>query len=157
MDLSKFGRGRYLASADIPAGGTIVTMIGGDQATFEDGDRAVLRTDLGDLVLNKTNLRAVEEITGQLTDSDAWNGFQCILRVERVAFSGRMVPAIRIYPVEEAPQTRPAPVEREPMQRRPASPSKPAAPIGGPLKPARKAAAPAQQHNSPIDDVDIPF
>ena len=59
-----------------------------------------------------------------IEDADEWRGFQCILQVEKVAFSGKMVDGIRLYPVESArrsrPLTRPAPVEAEPPLQRPA-------------------------------------
>jgi len=165
-DLSRFSRGRFLKAGDVPSG-TVVEMRGGRSEEFEDGAKAVLETDIGDIVLNKTNLRAVEEITGQLTDSDRWYGFQCVIKVERVAFSGRMVASIRIYPVESnqaasRPQTRPAPAERDAPEHRPAGASRaPNAPRGGPLKPARDDPRPQRTRPLPMNEPptgdDIPF
>lgn len=126
MDLSRFARGKYLKAADLD-GPTVATMLGGRADTMQETGEVkavLLLQDLPPLVLNKTNLEAVRSITGTLQDADEWRGFQCILQVEKVAFSGKMVDGIRLYPVESArrsrPLTRPAPVEAEPPLQRPA-------------------------------------
>lgn len=125
MDLSKFARGKYLKAADLN-GPTVATMVGGRVDVMQETGESkavLLLEDLPPLVLNKTNLEAVRGITGTLQDANEWRGYQCILQVEKVAFSGKMVDGIRLYPVESRasrPQTRPAPVEAEPPHHRPA-------------------------------------
>jgi hypothetical protein len=92
---------RYLKSDDIPKP-TVATISGVDMHDFGDETKAVMTFEELDkgMVLNLTNWGNIEEDYGD--DSDDWIGRKVNVRVEKVAFKGKMVPGLRIYPVEDA-------------------------------------------------------
>ena len=56
------------------------------------------------MIINRTNYKAIIEITGQ-SDTDDWAGARVQLRVEQVPAFGDLVDAIRVRPV---PKTKPS-------------------------------------------------
>lgn len=166
MDLSRYARGKYLKASDLE-GPTVVTILGGRADEMpESGETkpVLLLQDFPPLVLNKTNLEMVRTITGTLSESDEWRGYQCLLQVERVPFSGKMVDGIRLYPADSRaarPQTRPAPSEREAPQTRPASyrgpVGDPSGREGGDSVPRRPSRVNPDNPNATGTDRGIPF
>lgn len=95
MQVDRYLRsGKYLKAADVLDTGTAVQVDGTEEAHFPDGDKLVLVTNHGRLVLNKTNLRALVDALGR--DSSEWVGHNVTLHREKVNYAGRMVDGIRV-------------------------------------------------------------
>jgi hypothetical protein len=100
--------GRYLRAEDV-SGDFIATIINVTVATFEKGPKAVLSLEGEErgLVLNKTNAEALKAAFGK--DFPDWVGRPVEVRKQRAMFAGKMVPALRVYPVRRgAPLVAPA-------------------------------------------------
>ena len=84
----------YLRAADLDDD-KIVVMDGFERADFDGESKPVLRLrDSKNLVLNKTNGRAIADLYGG--DLDRWKGQAIILYATEVHFRGELVQAIRV-------------------------------------------------------------
>lgn len=91
-----FGGG-FLKAEDLQGKNARVTIERVEIKDFEDGPKLIVHF-VGKkkaLVCNRTNSRIIAEVTGQ-PDTDDWAGQSVWLRVAKVEFSGRLVPAIRV-------------------------------------------------------------
>lgn len=114
MHIDQLYPSRFLRAADLNGKPLRVTIaglkredIGGEQKvvlSFTDGSK--------DLILNKTNGRAIAKALGD--ETSAWPGKDIILVATQVDFRGDMVDAIRVRAAPAARPARPAPaVEAE--------------------------------------------
>jgi len=94
----------YLASVDID-GNTDVTIrsVSAKTETFDKGKKetlpvAQLEGDYKPLILNRTNCKTLEKLSGS-PDIEDWSGLTVTLTVEKVRFGSEMVDGIRIAPV----------------------------------------------------------
>jgi hypothetical protein len=86
------------------------TMISG-----EDKPVLVLEGVGPDVVLNKSNLRAIESVLG--TESDDWSGHEVEISKITVQFQGRATPGICVTVIEPEKES-PKPPESSPPPRR---------------------------------------
>ena len=135
MDISRYSRGRYLAAKDLPDTPTLAKIESTHLTEIEGQDRVVLVTSEGAIILNKTNLRSLEESYGS-TETDDWVGKRVKIVVEETTYSGKRVDCIRVYGPPAKPET-------------PAKPEKELRPLPTPKRETRPAA--------PVADDDIPF
>ena len=131
MDISRYSRGRYLAAKDLPDTPTMAKIESTHLTEIEGQDRVVLVTSEGAIILNKTNLRNLEEAYGS-TETDEWVGKRVKIVVEETTYSGKRVDCIRVY----GPPS-PSKVEKE-------------------LRPLPKP-KPEQRPAAPVEDDEIPF
>ena len=121
MDISRYSRGRYLAAKDLPDTPTMARIESTHLTEIEGQDRVVLVTTEGSIILNKTNLRNLEESYGS-TETDEWVGKRVKIVVEETTFSGKKVECIRVYgpPAKPEKELRPLPTPKR--ETRPAAP-----------------------------------
>jgi hypothetical protein len=93
---------KWLAAADIPDDGLNVTIDSYDVQDVGQGDRKESKPvlyfrerDVKALVLNKTNAKVIERITGS-DDLDDWKGHKITLVAREVEFQGDTVWAVRV-------------------------------------------------------------
>ena len=92
---------KYLRAADLPRRGLAATIDAIEQEKLGDDDRWVVyfvEPAVKPLVLNKTNAHTIGDSLGRRVAD--WTGQKITLRVERVAFKGERVDAIRVAPIE---------------------------------------------------------
>lgn len=100
MNINQLYGGDYLKADDLQGQPRTVTISGWSTKEFDDGKTKVVLSfekTTKTLVLNATNANTIAESHGY--DTDGWVGKAIELRPERVNFAGRMVDAIRAYPV----------------------------------------------------------
>ena len=121
MDISRYSRGRYLAAKDLPDTPTMAKIESTHLTEIEGQERVVLVTTEGSIILNKTNLRNLEESYGS-TETEDWVGQRVKIVVEETTFSGKTVDCIRVYgpPAKPAKEIRPLPKPKR--ETRPAAP-----------------------------------
>ena len=118
MRISEAYPSKYLKAADLAGQDRTVSIRNCVQEELGQGTemetKPVLYFDVGHkgLVLNKTNATAIAEDYGD--DTEAWVGRGVELFVQKVAFQGKLMPAIRVRT-----QATPQPV----VQRAPAPPA----------------------------------
>lgn len=117
MDVSDFMRGAFLRAADLDEGDVVTNITGSSTKEFDDGQRIVMATEFGSVVLNKTNLKRVAGAFG--SDSSKWIGRSVKLAKEQTNFAGNLVDCIRVYP-DIPKETRPLRDTRK-VETRPAS------------------------------------
>ena len=105
MDVSKFMQGAFLKASDLNDGDVVTDVTGSTTKDFDDGERIVLATDFGAVVLNKTNLKRI--VTAFGSDSERWVGQRVKLCKEETTFGGKTVDCIRVYPDAAVKETRP--------------------------------------------------
>lgn len=96
MDVGKFMQGAFLRAADLNEGDVVTLVTGSSTKDFDDGERIILATEFGSVVLNKTNLKRVAGAFG--SDTDRWVGRSVKLCKEETNFAGKQVDCIRVYP-----------------------------------------------------------
>ena len=91
----------FLAAADVKDGPKVLTIAGVrvGEVGHDREEKVILSFEESnkELVLNKTNWFGVASATGQ-DDDDNWTGYKIELRMERVQYSGKYVPALRVNP-----------------------------------------------------------
>jgi hypothetical protein len=97
---------KYLRAADLNGAEPTVTIDRVEAETLNDKLALVVyfKGKEAGLVLNKTNARSIEALTGS-DETDDWPGTRLKLIVMKVEFQGKRVPAIRIDAPEKAPKT----------------------------------------------------
>ncbi len=96
MDVGKFMQGAFLRAQDLDEGDVVTTVTGSTTKDFDDGERIIMATEFGSVVLNKTNLKRVAGAFG--SDTERWVGRSVKLCKEETNFAGKQVPCIRVYP-----------------------------------------------------------
>ena len=96
MDVGKFMQGAFLRAQDLDEGDVVTTVTGSSTKDFDDGQRIIMATEFGSVVLNKTNLKRVAGAFG--SDTERWVGRSVKLCKEETNFAGKQVPCIRVYP-----------------------------------------------------------
>ena len=96
MDVGKFMQGAFLRAQDLDEGDVVTTVTGSTTKDFDDGERIIMATEFGSVVLNKTNLKRVAGAFG--SDTERWIGRSVKLCKEETNFAGKQVPCIRVYP-----------------------------------------------------------
>ena len=96
MDVGKFMQGAFLRAQDLDEGDVVTTVTGSSTKDFDDGERIIMATEFGSVVLNKTNLKRVAGAFG--SDTERWIGRSVKLCKEETNFAGKQVPCIRVYP-----------------------------------------------------------
>ena len=114
MDVGKFMQGAFLRAQDLDEGDVVTTVTGSTTKDFDDGERIIMATEFGSVVLNKTNLKRVVGAFG--SDTDRWVGRSVKLCKEETNFAGKQVPCIRVYP-DIPKETRPLRDTRKPETR----------------------------------------
>jgi hypothetical protein len=102
MKLGEAFPSKYLSAADVPDEGLAVTIDSYDLQDVGQGDRKKNKPvlhfrerDVKSLVLNKTNAKVIEQVTGS-DDLDNWIGHKITLVPREVEFQGETVWAIRV-------------------------------------------------------------
>lgn len=137
---------KYLKPADLGSARPVVTIRRVDQVQMFGGDSKPVCYFEGrekGFVLNKTNWRAIEALTGQ-PDSDDWPGARIRLYVTQVPFQGTQVDAIRVMAASAG----------EGRQAASGAPQRASRPVPGPAMPAVEQAFPVAVQS---DEDDIPF
>lgn len=114
MDVGKFMQGAFLRAADLDEGDVVTTVTGSTTKDFDDGERIIMATEFGSVVLNKTNLKRIAGAYG--SDTERWVGRSVKLCKEETNFAGKQVPCIRVYP-DIPKETRPLRDTRKPETR----------------------------------------
>ena len=96
MDVGKFMQGAFLRAQDLDEGDVVTTVTGSTTKDFDDGERIIMATEFGSVVLNKTNLKRIAGAFG--SDTERWVGRSVKLCKEETNFAGKQVPCIRVYP-----------------------------------------------------------
>jgi hypothetical protein len=110
MDAKVMLSGQYLNAQDLRGRPVRVTISRVDVGRFRDGTSKLILSFEGarkQLVLNKTNLRAVIAVLGT-SETEDWVGQRLTLEPKRVDFGGQLVDAVRVASPAEPP-ARPAP------------------------------------------------
>lgn len=106
--------GKSLKAEDLKGKRILVTIDGGQWASFDDDTRkwcVKFRGKDKTLTLNKTNWGMIAEIIGS-DDTDDWDGKQIVLYSTKVDYAGKRVDAIRVdYPPNAKPATPPPVVD----------------------------------------------
>ena len=82
-----------------------VSSVGLEDVTSPDGNKErcivahFLQADIKPLILNKTNCKAIEKLSGT-PDIEQWPGVGLLLCVQRVPAFGELVEAVRVRPVK---------------------------------------------------------
>ena len=131
MNINEIYGGDYLKADDLQGQPRQLTISSWSLKEFNDGSRKiVLAFSKGTktLVMNATNANSLGGSFG--FDTDAWVGKTIELRPERVNFQGRMVDAIRAYPMGNSADTSQAFQQpaAAPAAPQPAAQPRPAAP-----------------------------
>ena len=113
MDISGFLGGQYLTHVDLPAPSQVWTIKDAKAQMVGDDSKICVyfKEHHKPLGLNKTNLNAVAEAYGVVTDH--WTGQRLELIKSTTDFQGRTVPCVR---VRTPPQANNVPVAAPPVQ-----------------------------------------
>jgi hypothetical protein len=109
MDIDEIYPSRWLKAADLSPDGDQVTIrkVTMEEIGEERERKAIMSFDELDkeLVVNKTNLNSIAELTSE-RNSDNWTGHVIKLVRVRVPFGGKNVEAIRVEAGDAKPQRR---------------------------------------------------
>ena len=100
MRISESYPSKYVRAADLGGQDSIVKIRACVEEELGQGAEKVVKPVLyfagreKGLVLNKTNATAIAEDYGD--DTEAWTGRDIVLFVQKVAFQGKLTPAIRV-------------------------------------------------------------
>ena len=103
MNINQAFPSKWLKASDLGTNTPTVTVAKVVMEKVGDKDMRAVMYFVGKskaLPLNRTNASSMEEITGS-PDTDLWKGVKIRLRMERVDFQGKRVPAVRIEAADQ--------------------------------------------------------
>jgi hypothetical protein len=111
MKFSEKYKGAFFKASDVQEKPMRLTIEEIAEQEVGDEPKVVVRFKAADqaLVLNKTNASILAEKWGD--DMEDWHGQTVLLKADKTPFNGKLVPCIRVEPVEQ--ETAPAGAEAE--------------------------------------------